>query len=107
MGIVIPSLEPEEWALDLLPTAARSPSLRFPPPRCTLHTCARPAWRLTPLWLVHIYAAAQLRQLLFQQLQVGVHVAQLQGDRLSDPGVAGGSGRGRGRQEDLHLSQLQ
>lgn len=98
MGIVMLSLEPEEQALDLLPTeGAWGPALRLPPPRCTLHTGVPcPAWCLTPLWLVHIYAAAQFRQLLFQQLQVGVDITQLQGDCFSDPAVAGGSGGGQG-----------
>lgn len=52
----------------------------------------RPCTRAPP---GRVRAAAELLQLLLQQLQAGVDVAQLQGHRLPDPGVAGGSGEAR------------
>lgn len=75
------------------------PTPRAVPPRAHVW----PGWHAAPLRPVRVWAAAEPLQLLLQQLQVGVDVAQLQGDCLSDPAVAGGSGGGQGKAEAVSV----
>lgn len=72
----------EKLFLANLPHAPALSCLLFPSHQGTKHL---------PFVLVDIHAAVELLQLLLQQLQVGVDVAQLQGNRLLHLVVTGGS----------------